>query len=318
MPLLLAVLLPVTMLVGCGKADMTAESTALIQSTEPSSITETSQDPVAEAAISRRDGERFDDVIIIEGMEETVHYEHLRNDMLGFEIDYDYETFFRHSDADCERLISSWDDPDNPENYLEVRYNPQSAETVAANLCEVLSYEYEIRRDDTFVLERAGSCIRICADEVRGGGYMPEQLQYIYVVPAEDGCRIATEHMYIVESEGFGRRFNYMMQTFSAVASQGTKRLTDSQAASAVRNYCLISNPNLQSIVTDEEYPVYWEVLSSESNEIVVLFRSYTGAQNRYYIDPESGDTYVTEFVPGITDEEQLTDEALNIWDYSF
>ena len=45
-------------------------------------------------------------------------------------------------------------------------------------------------------------------------------------------------------------------------------------------------------------------------------FMSYA-AQIRYYVDPTSGDTYVTEFVPGITDEEQKTGETFNIRDYS-
>ena len=60
------------------------------------------------------------------------------------------------------------------------------------------------------------------------------------------------------------------------------------------------------------EYPSYWEALSSDGNEIVVLFRSYTGAQIRYYIDPVSGEATVTELVPGVTDEEQRTGESLN------
>ena len=36
----------------------------------------------------------------------------------------------------------------------------------------------------------------------------------------------------------------------------------------------------------------------------------------RYYIDPVSGDTYVTEFVSGITPDEQRTDESINMWEY--
>ena len=65
-----------------------------------------------------------------------------------------------------------------------------------------------------------------------------------------------------------------------------------------------------------EEYQVYWDVVSSTDNEIVVLFRSYTGAEIRYYIDPVSGNTYVTEFVPGVSAEETRTDEGLNAWEY--
>ena len=69
-------------------------------------------------------------------------------------------------------------------------------------------------------------------------------------------------------------------------------------------------------IEKDGEYPLYWEIESEEESEIVVLFRSYTGALIRYHIDPVSGDTYVTEYVPGITLEEQRTDEQFNIRDY--
>ena len=266
----------------------------------------------------RQDGERFEGAIILEGMEETVRYEHVRNDALGFEVDYDYENFVHRREADREIFVSCWDDPQKPENYLELRYNPQDAGTVAANICAYLSGDYEVRRDDTFELEQAGSCIRIDADEVKGGGYMPEQLQTVYVIPAGDGCRIVWERTYIVESEGFGRRFGYMMQTFSILPAQGEKKLTDGQAAAAVRNCCLIQNPELAETVKNGEYPSYWEAQSSDGKEIVVLFRSYTGAQIRYYIDPVSGETTATEFVPGVTNKEQQTGERLNAWDYLF
>ena len=37
------------------------------------------------------------------------------------------------------------------------------------------------------------------------------------------------------------------------------------------------SYPDLEEIVSAGEYPVYWEVASSDAEEIVILFRSYTG-----------------------------------------
>ena len=92
--------------------------------------------------------------------------------------------------------------------------------------------------------------------------------------------------------------------------------LSDEEALSAVKNYCYDSNPDLKDIEKDGEYELYWEVESGGDKEIVVLFRSYTGAQIRYHIDRNSGDTYVTEFVPGITEEEEKTDESFNIRDY--
>ena len=170
------------------------------------------------AASARQDGERFEAVIVLEGMEETVQYEHVRNDELGFEMDYDYESFVRSSDADRERFVSVWDDAANPENYLEVTRSSEDAEAVAAAISAELSEKYEISRDDSFELEGAGRCIRIDASADKGGLTMPDQLQMVYIIPAPDGCRIATAHYAIEASEGFGRRFHYMMHTFSVIA----------------------------------------------------------------------------------------------------
>ena len=227
----LALMLTLT-LTACGKSESGVTETPREEMTvtaEPAEPAETEPWPV------RQDGERFDDVIFLEGMEETVHYEHIRNNALGFEMDYDYEDFVRHSEADREWFVSCWDSPGNPENYLEVKYSPLAAETAAADICELLSSEYELRRDDTFILERAGRCIRIDADEAKGGGYMPENLQTVYVIPAADGCRVATAHCATVESEGFLRRFGYMMNTFSAFAAQpyaGENQVRQSAAGS--------------------------------------------------------------------------------------
>ncbi len=57
-------------------------------------------------------------------------------------------------------------------------------------------------------------------------------------------------------------------------------------------------------------------MVSVRTLEIVVLYRSYTGAEIRYYIDPGSGETYVTELVPGIIEEAQSTEESFNVKDY--
>ena len=92
--------------------------------------------------------------------------------------------------------------------------------------------------------------------------------------------------------------------------------LTEDQALTAIKNYCFIGNPNLKNMEGSDEYNTYWNVISSNADEIVVLYRAYTGAQMRYYIDPVSGETYVTELVPGIIDEEQRTDESFNVRDY--
>ena len=91
---------------------------------------------------------------------------------------------------------------------------------------------------------------------------------------------------------------------------------TDEKALSAIKNYCITNNPELEDMVKSGDYTIYWEIESSTDNQVVVLFRSYTGAELRYFIDSVSGDTYVTEFVKGITDGEQRTEETFNAWDY--
>ena len=163
-----------------------------------------------------QDGERFEDTIILEGMEETVHYEHIVNSALGFEMDYDYESFTRHSEPGRECFISVYDDSSAPENYLEVTYSAKDAEAAAAAISEDLSKEYELYQE-SYMFDHAGEGIRIDASAEPGGKYMPEQLQAVYIIPAGDGCRIATAHYAIVGSEGFGRRFAYIVRTIEVI-----------------------------------------------------------------------------------------------------
>ena len=165
---------------------------------------------------ARQNGERFETVITMEGMEETVRYEHIRSDTLGFEMDYDYESFDRQRDSISDRFVSVWDDPEDPENYLEIQYSAEDADTIAAIVSESLSDDYEIIREP-YTLERAGSCIRIDASELKGGGVMPDLLQTVYIIPANDGCRIASAHYTIESAEGFGRRFSYMINTLEVI-----------------------------------------------------------------------------------------------------
>ena len=75
-------------------------------------------------------------------------------------------------------------------------------------------------------------------------------------------------------------------------------------------------DPDIEAMSGSDDYTIYWDVSLSDTGEIVVLYRSYTGAQIRYYIDPDSGEAYTTELVPGIIDEEEKTDERLNVNDY--
>lgn len=217
-----SVLVLTAALSGCGRNGAAAEQTDPVTTIEPAGPSESagpagSAEPSeAEVKTGRQDGERFEAVILLEGMEETIHYEHVRNDTLGFEMDYDYESFVRRRESDRERFISVWDDPENPENYLEVTYRPEDADTVAASVSEALSHDYELLTESC-VLDYAGSCVRIEASEIKGGGRMADLLQTVYIIPRADGCLVAAAHCSIEGAEGFGRRFSYIVNTLSPI-----------------------------------------------------------------------------------------------------
>ena len=99
-------------------------------------------------------------------------------------------------------------------------------------------------------------------------------------------------------------------------SAQADDAISQEQALEAIKNYCLINNPDLEGMVDSDEYTINWDATTNEAGEIVVLYRSYTAAEIRYYINPSSGETYVTERVPGIIDDEQRTDESFNVKDY--
>ncbi len=99
------------------------------------------------------------------------------------------------------------------------------------------------------------------------------------------------------------------------VTDNSTSAITEDQALEAIKKYCIANNPDLKDMVNSGEQTIYWEV-GTKGKEIVVLYRSYTGAMIRYYVNPDTGDTYATEQVPGIIDEEQKNGETLNVKDY--
>lgn len=275
-------------------------------------VEETPETPTQD---ERQDGERFEAVIMMEGMEETARYEHIRREDLGFAMDYDYENFVRQSEGDRERFVSNWDDPADPQNYLEVSYDTGNANLVADAISAGLSDVYDLFQDER-ELDNSVKCLRIEASVIKGTNQMADRIQEIYIIPAGSGSIVARAYYAIEGAEGFGRRFAYMVRTLNTLERdvEGTP-VEDELALSIIQNYCLTQNPDLQGIVDAGEYPVSWEIESSDGQQVVILFRSYTGALVRYYIDRATGDTYVTEFVPGITAEEQRTGESFKLWD---
>lgn len=168
-------------------------------------------DPVDdESKTGRADGERFDSTIMLEGMEETVHYEHVVNNDLGFEIDYEYEELNRKTLADREIFISVYDDENDPSNYLEVSQSDLPVDTVITNLKTELSQKADIETE-TRTLENAGEVTYIEASSKDGN--MLDQIQSVYVIPAVNGTIVARCHFSIEAAEGFGGRFRQMLNT---------------------------------------------------------------------------------------------------------
>ena len=162
-------------------------------------------------------GERFEGTIILEGMDETVKYEHIRNDTLGFEMDYDYENFVRKTGQDSERLISVWDNPDHPEIYIEITRSAENAETAAASVAETLSAEYNVSMEPS-KLDGAGNCIEIRAEVDHNNQMSLWQLQMVFIIPANDGGSLVAWGHYTVESaDGSGARLYSMINSLKVV-----------------------------------------------------------------------------------------------------
>ena len=170
----------------------------------------------AESDLALQPGEHFEGTVPLEGTEQTVHYEAIRNDALGFEMGYDYENFVRHSEADCETFISDWDNPDNPEIYLEITHSSDDAETTAASIAETLSAQYDVSRWE-YTLDRAGDCIDLRGELDKEGQMSIRELQMVYIIPADDGCFVAWGHYTQESAEGSGARFRGMMHTFAVL-----------------------------------------------------------------------------------------------------
>lgn len=193
-------------------AEEPAKAPEEAETTPEATTPEATPEDEPETASGRKDGERFESVIILEGMEETVKYEHVVDDVIGMEIDYDYESFVREKNGDRIRFVSVYENMDDPEIYMEILRSEQDAETAAAAIAEDLSKTYDIRRS-VYPLDNAGDCIRIDASADVGGQTMPDHLQMVYIVPAGDGSIIATAHYSIEAAEGAGHRFAYLMNT---------------------------------------------------------------------------------------------------------
>ena len=222
-----ALSLAVAMLSGCAKTNTTSETSEPVvvplepmqsEPVEPT-VTPGGSDGQEDVLDEKEDGQRFEKTIILEGMEESVTYEHVKNKALGFAMDYECESLERRSEADRECFISVYDDGNNPENYLEVSASSDSVEAAAEAIKAELSETYEITVE-TIPLENSGDCTKISASCLKNTNETADNMQAVYIIAAPDGCRIARAHYYFEAAEGFGRRFSYMVNSLIVFSRQ--------------------------------------------------------------------------------------------------
>lgn len=204
--------LSMTLFAGCGRNSSAGAPAAPVTTTESPSITEPVASPESEPAAEHPVGERYEGTVVLDGMEQTVRYEQIRNDTLGLEMGYDYERFDRYSEAERERFILKWEDPEAPEVYLEITRSEDDAETTAASIWEALSDEYAPTRVE-FPLDHAGRCIQIYAGVDKDGQTTIDHLQVVYIIPASDGCLVAWGHNTFDSADAFGAMYRNMMHT---------------------------------------------------------------------------------------------------------
>ncbi len=104
------------------------------------------------------------------------------------------------------------------------------------------------------------------------------------------------------------------------IADTSSSRTMDEETAlRAIEKYLAETNESMYEKLQTGDYGTADGVYTDEEKgNIVVWLRSYTGAYRYYYIDPDSGETYVTETSPlTYNSVETPTDETLNAWDYA-
>lgn len=93
------------------------------------------------------------------------------------------------------------------------------------------------------------------------------------------------------------------------------KPLTDDEALTGFTNYLYFKIKNLQKILDEDKVPCTWGIASSDQKEIMIMFKSNTGALLRYHINRSTGKTYVTQYSVR-TNSYYRTKEKLNVREY--
>ncbi len=217
----LSFVLSMMMLVGCGRNGGVEETVSPVLPSAPANTPEPVSSPEPETAVSHQAGDRYEGTVTLDGVEQTVRYEQIRNDTIGFEIGYDYDRFERYSEPDRERFILKGENPEHPEVYLEVTRRAEDAETTAESIVETLSGEYDPYKGE-FTLDHAGNCITINADVDKTGQMTMDYLQVVYIIPASDGCIVAWGHNTFDSADAFAALYRNMMHTLVVLEEHKT------------------------------------------------------------------------------------------------
>ena len=97
--------------------------------------------------------------------------------------------------------------------------------------------------------------------------------------------------------------------------TEPVKPLTDEEAMTGFTNYLYFKVKDLQKILDEDKLPCTWGVASSGKDEIMIMFKSHTGALLRYYVNRNTGKTYVTQYSVQ-TNSYYRTKETLNVREY--
>jgi len=109
--------------------------------------------------------------------------------------------------------------------------------------------------------------------------------------------------------------FSELVPETTPQETEPPKPLTDEEAMTGFTNYLYFKIKNLQKILDEDKVPCTWGIASSNKNEIMIMFKSNTGALLRYHINRNSGKAYVTQYSV-ISNSFYRTKETVNIRSY--
>ena len=109
--------------------------------------------------------------------------------------------------------------------------------------------------------------------------------------------------------------YSEMMPETTPSETEPPKPLTDEEAMTGFTNYLYFKIKNLQKILDEDKVPCTWGIASSSKNEIMIMFKSNTGALLRYHINRNSGKAYVTQYSV-ISNSFFRTKETVNVRSY--